>query len=409
MKETAQRHTLQNGMVVLGEPMADVASAAFNFLVPAGASTLPCGCCGASNLITDWVFRGAGERDSRQLIEALDGLGLHRSSNAMSSHIAFGAAMEASSLGEAIGLYADIILRATLDEKQFALSKELTLSDIIGLADDPRSKVMQILYEQFYPDPFGRPAMGKLEEVQSLTPAKTAAILKERFNMSETIFSVAGKYDFDKVCQRIEELFGADQAGYNIKPEAGKTGENYTHIQHDGAQVHIGLMTGTVPVASEYYYDAMAAVSILSGGMSSRLFTEVREKRGLCYAVGANYNTQKNFAGISCYAGTTPEKAQETVDVIMSEFNRLSKDISEDEAQRAKVGLKSSLIMQSESSSARAGGIARDHYLLGRVRSIEEIKEKIQRISVKSIMEFLNKNRFEDYTVVSIGPKEIKV
>ena len=180
MKETAQRHTLKNGMVVLGEPMADVASAAFNFLVPAGSSTLPCGCCGASNLITDWVFRGAGERDSRQLIEALDGLGLHRSSNAMSSHIAFGAAMEASSLDDAIGLYADIILRAALDEKQFALSKELTLSDIIGLDDDPRSKVMQTLFEQFYPDPFGRPAMGKLTEVESLTPAKTAAKSKSR-------------------------------------------------------------------------------------------------------------------------------------------------------------------------------------------------------------------------------------
>jgi predicted Zn-dependent peptidase len=409
MKETVEKHTLTNGMVVLGEPMADVASAAFNFLVPAGASTLPDGCCGASNLITDWVFRGAGKRDSRQLIESLDGLGLHRSSNAMSSHIGFGAAMEASSLDEAIGLYADIILSPTLDEKQFELSKELTLSDIIGLADDPHSKVMQRLFEEFYPDPFGRPAMGKLEEVQSLTPAKTAAILKERFNMSEAIFSVAGKYDLDKVCGRIEELFGAEQANYDIKPEAGKTGEKYTHIQHDGAQVHIGLMTGTVAVSSEYYYDAMAAVSILSGGMSSRLFTEVREKRGLCYAVGASYNTQKGRAGISCYAGTTPDKAQETVDVIMSEFNRLSEDISEDEAHRAKVGLKSSLIMSSESSSARAGGIARDHYLLGRVRSIEEIKEKIQGISVKSIMDFLNANRFEDYTVVSIGPKGIKV
>lgn len=409
MKETVERHILKNGMVVLGEPMADVASVAFNFLVPAGATTLPTGCCGASNLITDWVFRGAGERDSRQLVEALDGLGLQRGSSATTSHISFGAAMEASSLKDAIELYSDIILRPELNEEQFELSKELTLSDVIGLDDDPRSKVMMKLYERFYPDPFGRPAVGKLEDIQNLTAAKTAAILKERFNLSEAIFSIAGKYDFAEVCEQIENLFGADQARYDIKPEAGKTGDKYTHIQHEGAQVHIGLMTETVPVSSADYYNVMAAVSILSGGMSSRLFTEVREKRGLCYAVGASYNTQKDFAGISSYAGTTPEKAQETVDVIMSEFNRLAEGVTEDEVQRAKVGLKSTLIMQSESSSARAGGIARDHYLLGRVRSIEEITEKIQGVSVKSITEFLNNNRFEDYTVVSIGPKEIKV
>ena len=99
------------------------------------------------------------------------------------------------------------------------------------------------------------------------------------------------------------------------------------------------------------------AVSVLSGGMSARLFTEVREKRGLCYAVAARYHCLKEAAGISCYAGTTPEKAQETIDVIMAEFNRLSEGISEEEIQRAKTGLKSALILQSESSSSRAGGI----------------------------------------------------
>lgn len=114
-------------------------------------------------------------------------------------------------------------------------------------------------------------------------------------------------------------------------------------------------------------------------------------------------------AGIACYAGTTPEKAQETLDVIMAQFNQLSEGISEEEIQRAKVGLKSSLILSSESSGSRASGIGSDYYMLGRVRSLDEIKEKIERTSVDSVLGFLRNNKFEDFTVVTIGPKKVVV
>ena len=115
------------------------------------------------------------------------------------------------------------------------------------------------------------------------------------------------------------------------------------------------------------------------------------------------------MAGICCYAGTVPEKAQETADVIIAEFNKLSGGISEEEIQRAKVGLKSTLIMQSESSYARAGAAGADYHLLGRVRELDEIKQKIEKISVDSVIDFLKRNPFGQYTVVTIGPKEIEV
>jgi predicted Zn-dependent peptidase len=168
-------------------------------------------------------------------------------------------------------------------------------------------------------------------------------------------------------------------------------------------------MTKTVTLDDINYYNAIAALSVLSGSMSSRLFTEVREKRGLCYAVGAKYHALKNMAGIACYTGTTPDKAQEAIDVIIAEFNRLADGISENEIQKAKVGLKSSLIMQSESSSSRASGIAADYYTLSRVRSLEEIKEKIGQITVNSVLEFLRNYRFTDFTVTTIGPRPIKI
>ena len=407
MAERLDKRILDNGMAVLGEPIENICSAAFTFLVPSGAAHLPDGCCGAGAVITDWFLRGAGNRNSRELIDALDGLGLHRNSSVTSSHISLGAALEASNLEAALELYADIILRPALEAEQFELSRQLAIHGLIGLDDAPRQKVMLNLREKFYPAPLGRSPVGKLDELKNLSAEGTAAIVKENFYLPRTIFAVAGKYDFDAVCRQLEELFNVAQPEVHKEITLGERGPKFTHQPHDGAQVHIGLMTPTATIVSADYYNAVAAVTVLSGGMSGRLFTEVREKRGLCYAVGARYHTLKQFAGISCYAGTTPDKAQETLDVITAEFGRLCDGISEDEMQRAKVGLKSSLIMQRESSSARAGGIASDYYLLGRVRSLQEIKDKLEATTVDSVLSFLGNNRFGDYTIVTIGPKEI--
>ncbi|KPL22743.1 MAG: hypothetical protein AMJ75_07485 [Phycisphaerae bacterium SM1_79] len=422
MTERVDKHILKNGMVLVGEPMEAVESAAFGFMLPAGAARLTEGCCGAGNVVVDWIFRGAGERDSRQLGDTLDGLGLHRASSVGSSHISIGSALEAENLTDALDLYADIILRPQLKEEQFELARQLAIDSVLALDDDPRQKVMLKLRERFYPSPLGRSTVGDIEELKTLTAESTRRIIKENFNLSEVIFAVAGKYDFDAVCQQMEELFinGIGNQGIN-HPQAsleaatlqgtkdeGRRISKYAHINNDGAQVHIGLMTETVKPTDEDYYNARVAVSVLSGGMSARLFTEVREKRGLCYAIGARYHGLKEAAGMMCYAGTTPETGQETLDCVIGEFDRLSEGISEEEIQRAKVGLKAALILQSESSSSRAGGIASDYYMYGRVRSLDEIKNKVEETSVDSVLAFLRNNRFKDYTVVTIGPKGVR-
>jgi len=409
MAERLNKHILKNGMVVLGEPMEAVESVAFGFMLPAGAAQLPEGCCGAANVVADWIFRGAGDKDNRQLGDALDGLGLHRASSVGSSHITIGAVLEASNLTEAIGLHADIILRPSLKEEQFVLARQLAVDDVLALDDDPRQKVILKLREQFYSSPLGRSTAGEVGELKALTTEKTKQIIKNNFNPSQTIFEVAGKYDFDAIVEQMKNLFETDTQKLVEPITSGPKAGKYTHIPNEGAQVHIGLMTETVKPTDEDYYNARLAVSVLSGGMSARLFTEVREKRGLCYAIGARYHGLKEAAGIMCYAGTTPEKSQETLDVVMAEFNRLNEGISEEEIQRAKVGLKSALILQSESSSSRAGAIGSDYYVLGRVRSLDEIKTKIEATSVDSVLGFLRNNRFKDFTVVTIGPKEVKV
>jgi len=185
------------------------------------------------------------------------------------------------------------------------------------------------LREQFYPHPLGRSTVGRVAELESLTAEKARGIMKDNFNLSQTIFSVAGKYDFEKLCRQLDGLFAGKRQGPARPLELGPRGGKYTHIDDQSAQVHIGLMTDSVTLTDEDYYNARVAVSVLSGGMSARLFTEVREKRGLCYAIGARYHALKDAAGIMCYAGTTPDKAQQTLDVITGEFNRLAEGISD--------------------------------------------------------------------------------
>ncbi len=409
MTEIFDKHILKNGMVILGEPMEAVKSVAFDFMLPAGAAVLAEGCCGAGNVISDWIFRGAGDRNSRQLSDALDGLGLHRAESVGSSHITIGAALEANNLAKALDLYADIILRPRLEEDQFELTKQLAVAGVYSLDDEPRHKVMLKLREQFYPHPLGRSTVGDINELKELNAEKTREIVKNNFYLSQTIFSVAGKYEFDAICRQVENLFETDHQEIREPVMLGPKAGRYTHINNDSAQVHIGLMTETVTPSNDDYYSARMAVSVLSGGMSARLFTEVREKRGLCYAIGARYHGLKDAAGIMCYAGTTPDKAQETLDCIIGEFDRLSDEISEEEIARAKVGLKSSLILQSESSSSRASAIGHDYYMLGRVRSLDEIKDRIETTNVDSVLSFLRKNKLEDFTVLTIGPREVVV
>lgn len=409
MEQQTDKYVLPNGMVLLGEPMEGVESVAFDIMLPAGVSWMPPDCNGAANVISEWIFRGAGSLDNRGLGDALDGLGLHRSSTVGSSHLYVGAALESSNLAKALDLYADVLLHPHLTDEQFEPSRQLVVEELHGLDDEPRQKVMIELRKRFYPDPLGRSTAGELDDLQTLTAARTRELVRKHLNVSHAIFGVAGKYNFDAVCRQLESAFGPRPGEPLPRIVAGSRGPKYTHIPHDGAQVHIGLMTPTARFMDPGYYDARTAVSVLSGGMSSRLFTEVREKRGLCYAVGAKYHSLKDAAGISCYAGTTPDKAQETLDVIIGEFNRLAEGIEAQELQRAKVGLKSALVMQSESTSSRSGSIGSDYYMLGRVRTLDEIKRQIEARTVDSVLDFLVKNPFRDFTVVTIGPKEVRV
>jgi predicted Zn-dependent peptidase len=218
---------------------------------------------------------------------------------------------------------------------------------------------------------------------------------------------VAGNIDWGPLRDQVERLFGDWPAGEETPLHVGTAARRSEHLPKETTQTQIGIAYPSVPIGDSDYYAALGAVNVLSGGMSARLFTEVREKRGLCYAVWATYQTFKDRASVICYAGTTNERAQETLDVTLGELKRLQEGIEEEEVERVRAGLKSSQIMQEESTSARAGTLASDWYYLGRVRSFDEIQAAINGLTPAGIVAHLRRCPPGDFTIVTLGPKPL--
>jgi len=403
------QHTFENGLTLLAEQMPAVQSAAMTFLVPAGVASDPEGRVGTCTVLSDLVLRGAGSRDSRQLTDYMDFLGLQRSSSPGVQHMRFGSAALGAKVIEGLAAYADVVQRAHLPEDGFEASRDLSLQGLASLEDEPRHKLSILLRQWHLPSPLGRNTMGVKEDLEALTLEECQASYRKRFHAKGAILALAGNVDFERVKTEVEMHFGKwdgrESSALNLTPPGGKT----HHENQKSEQTHIGIAWPTVPETDTDYYTVRMAVEVLSGGMSGRLFTEVREKRALVYNVGAGYTSLKGMGSILGYAGTSNDRAQATLNCFISEVHRLSEGVTKEELDRAKVGLKASTIMQGESTSARAGAIAHDFYMRGRIRTLDEIKAAIEGVTVEQVNAYLKSHKPGPFTIVTVGPRELKL
>lgn len=404
-----ETHQLANGLVLLAEPVSTAESAAFTLLVPCGCSNDPADRLGLAGMLCDMMLRGAGPRDSRALINDLENLGVERGESVGISQTSFSGATVAENLFDGLEIYADIVQRPHLPEDQIDAARLVCLQEIRGVEDEPAHKLMDELRRRTYPDPWGRASHGSEEGVNAATAEDVRHQWATLYRPNGAILGVAGKFDWQRLVEHVETFFGAWKP-IDVKPEVESAPvETSPHIDFEGNQCHIGIAFPSVPYRDPKYLQAWAAVGVLSGGMSSRLFTEVREKRGLCYSVSASLHTQLTRARVLCYAGTTAERAQETLDVTYAELLRLREGVEPGELQRLKARIKSGLIMQQESTSARSGSIARDWYHLGRVRTLDELGEMVDELTAKSINDYLDEYPPADFTFVTLGPQPLKL
>lgn len=398
-----ETYQLPNGLTVLVESMPWLESAAFALLMPGGCGFEPASRAGLASLTCEMVQRGAGPRDSREFLQDLELLGAEFSSAVSSVHASFGAAMPAENLLATLALYADLARRPRLDEDQLDDARQGCLQEVLAIEDDLAQKAMLHLRARYYADPHGRASHGTEAGLEAITSADVARHFRQTYVPNQAILSVAGKIDVAALRGTVEKLFG-DWSGSAPRPPAETPPpRGYDHLARESTQTHIGVAYDSVSYADPQFYEARAGVGILSDGMSSRLFTEVREKRGLCYSVFASCHSLRDRGSVMCYAGTTTERAQETLDVLVGELQRLTGGVDADEVRRLQSRLKSSLIMQQESSASRAGAMAADWYHLGRVLTLDELGRIVANLTVEKINAYLASHPLRELTVVTLG------
>jgi predicted Zn-dependent peptidase len=402
-------HTYSNGLVLVAEPMSWLQSAAFTFLVPAGCAHDPADRAGLSSFACEMALRGAGPRDSRQFILDLDNLGVERSEAVSTAHTSYSGATVAENLPQSLAIYADVLRRPHLPADQLEAGRLAMLQELRAVEDEPAQKVMIELRRQHYPEPWGRSAQGEQKALEATTIDDIRPQIERCYRPNGAVLGVAGQLDWPRLKDLIDGLLGDWPPGPAAPIEESPAPGRYQHMTHDSQQTQIGIAYDAVPYRHPHYYQAFGAVGVLSGGMSARLFTEVRERRGLCYSVYATLNTLLDRGAVFCYAGTGADRAQQTLEVTLAELRRLAQGIEEQEIDRLKARIKSALVMQQEMSSSRSASLARDWYHLGRARTLDEVSGLIDGLTSGTINAYLAEHPPAEFTVVTLGSRPLEV
>ena len=286
--EQILHHTFDNGLTLVAQPMPWLESAAFSISVPAGCRFDHDEKIGVANFVCEMVQRGCGRYNSREYIEALESLGVDYSSSAALYTTNFGGAMQAAQLHDALAVFADVLQRPKFPEDQLEDGRMVCFQEIAALGDDLAQRTLRQLRLNHYGSTDGRNCEGTMESVSSLTLDDLQSFYQSHYRPNGLIIACAGKIDWEPLKLHVGRLF--DQWESKSEPEVQVQAANHGvhHITHESEQTHIGIAYPSVPYNHKDYYLNRGGIGVLSGGMSSRLFTEVREKRGLCYTVFAS-------------------------------------------------------------------------------------------------------------------------
>jgi len=410
---------LTNGAQLLTERMPGVRSAALCWMLPLGTARDPENQIGLSAMLEELLLRGTQNATSREIADAFDTLGASRGTSTGIRHSTITAQLLGARMDATLPMLVDMVRSPRLGGDDFGESLEacraLCLQSLASIDDEPRDKAMRELLAVHFGSPINRHALGTKEGIASVDAASVASHYAANARPEGSIISVAGDIDADAIYERLNAMFEDWQGEpHSIPPEhAGVRGLH--HLEQQSNQVHIALSYDAPRESDDpnCWYERLGT-AVLSGGMSGRLFTEVREKRGLCYSVYASYSSGKQHGRVTAYAGTTPERAQETLDVLIGELQRIRTGagaVDASEFERARTGLKSKLVLSGESSRARAASLASDYDRLGRCRSLDEMASKVDSVTLDQLNGYLQATPLDlsKTSVVTIGPAPLNL
>ena len=375
----------------------------FHLRLALGSAHDPLGQEGAASLVEEWLYKGAGERDAHGFQDALDDLGVRRGGGADAEATFFAASGLNEDLGAALSLYADLLRRPALPDSEFPTLLDLARQDIEGMQDSPAERLGLEARRRLFSGGYAHPVSGTLEGLSRISPTSARAFW-QRYGAIGSVLAVVADAEPEAVFELAERLFGDWQAGQTHPLEPRPVLGLSAHVHDDSQQTHFTFTGRGVSPTSPDWFAWHLALTALSGGSASRLFHAVREERGLAYTAQAGAQVIGGEALLSGYAASTPQRAPETLSVMLSELRRWRQGLTREEFDRAQNALIASTVFGSESIRARSGGMARDLALFGRVREPGQMRGEIEALTLEGVNTFLGNYDPGPLSLISLGP-----
>ncbi|WGM37927.1 pitrilysin family protein [Caulobacter sp. NIBR1757] len=384
---TPRIHTLPNGVRVICDPMPGLETLALSVVAGRGAASEDLHRSGWSHLLEHMVFKGAGARTAREIVEVVEGAGGQVNAATGYERTSFQIRALKGSLPLGMDILADLVLRPTLDPRDLIKEKSVVAQEIAEAGDTPDDLVFELAQAAAYPDqPHGRPILGT---PKSLKPADVAAIDAWRaalYAPDRLVVSAAGAVDEDELLRLAEAAFGSQPAGQGAPtPAAPQFTAGHAAKLRRLEQAHLVLLLPAFGARDDDYFPLRLFVEMLGGGMSSRLFQEARENRGLAYAIDAWSDTYADGGMLGVYAGCAAKDAGPLAALTAQQIIALTDGCTDAELARAKAQLKAHLFMAREQPLSRTETSAGQALLLGRLFPAREISEAIDAVTAADI------------------------
>jgi predicted Zn-dependent peptidase len=405
-----QESRLANGMRIVSHHMPNLETVSMGVWVGVGARHEAVSQQGISHLLEHMAFKGTKRRNAKEIAEEIEAVGGELNAATSLETTAYFTRILAGDIELGLDILADILLNPRHANAELEREREVILQEIAATRDSPDEIAYELLQEAAFPDQaIGRPILGTSASVKSFRPADLRKFMKANYGAKRMVLSAAGKIDHDALVRHADALFGGLNGGAGGRFEPARYSGGTRASSKPFEQSHLLLAFEGPSYSAPDYYAAQVFSSHFGGGISSRLFQEVRERRGLCYSVYSSYWALADTGLFGVHAATGLQMLEELIKVVAAEFRRAAaKKPTDAETARAKAQIKAGMLMGLESSSARAEYMARQMLLFDRLIDTKEIVERIESVTPEDVRmlaaKLLSKSK-PSVTVVGAGRK----
>lgn len=383
---TVRTTTLPNGMTVLTDDMPHLESASLGIWVKAGSRSETDDEHGISHMLEHMAFKGTRTRDALQIAAAIENVGGDLNAATSVEHTGYFARVLKEDVALAGDILSDILQNSLFEQDELDREQQVIVQEIGAARDNPDDHVFDLFQEAAFPQQaIGRTILGTVDSVRSFGPDSIRAYMDRNYVGDQMVLCGAGNVDHDALVDIAAKRFETLKPDGAPEPVRAQYTGGEQRLVSDHEQAHIVLGLEGRAYNSDGFYAVQILASILGGGMSSRLFQEVREKRGLCYSVYAFHWAFADSGIFGIAASTGEEEVAELMPVIVDELRKAAETISDEEVVRVRNQIRAGLLMSLESPSSRAGQLARQQVLWGRPIALQETVERINRITADRV------------------------